>query len=331
MSADSKLKFTDEADYQASRLEFIERHASIAHLLISQSEFKSIFGEEPADAITNPGSQPPLVAAAGASKQDRLSANANFDRWKEHNTAYKEQTILLNNSKVDLISIMPIDVKDSLKEVSGAVAKGLLNKTPGQLLAALDARYATISAGTLNKIRSKLRTSCSADPTDIRRNACDHRDVFHIYDKASMGLSQHEQITIFSKTLPAQNFSLFLRFFAMKYPMLTDRKFETLVKEVLEEAETQASEGTTGNTANQAVANTPTVYANAHAAHGTSTSMPTPTYYYCWTHGLVLSPAHTSATCTHRHAGHDVTATMANYKKKGGKLSVWKKGDKPGP
>jgi hypothetical protein len=43
---------------------------------------------------------------------------------------------------------------------------------------------------------------------------------------------------------------------------------------------------------------------------------------YCWTHGCMKNPAHTSTTCKRKADGHKDNATMAN--KMGGKEGVWK-------
>jgi hypothetical protein len=165
----------------------------------------------------------------------------------------------------------------------------------------------------------------------LRLYAAEHRNVFHLHEKGKMPISQLDQTNIFAKTLPP-SFELYLRFHDMKYPQAGDKNFETLVKETLEEAEKQAAAG--HKAANQVVYSNPSVHAsNANAAHGMSTPKPAPTYSYCWSHGLVTNPTHTSATCNSKikPPHHDATATITNYKTKGGKLSVWKKGDKLGP
>ncbi len=34
--------------------------------------------------------------------------------------------------------------------------------------------------------------------------------------------------------------------------------------------------------------------------------------FYCWTHGMTFSAAHTSATCAHKNEGHKDNATLRN-------------------
>ena len=42
---------------------------------------------------------------------------------------------------------------------------------------------------------------------------------------------------------------------------------------------------------------------------------------YCWSHGYMKNPSHTSSTCRNKHAGHVDAATADN--KMGGKSHVW--------
>jgi hypothetical protein len=53
----------------------------------------------------------------------------------------------------------------------------------------------------------------------------------------------------------------------------------------------------------------------------------TSTMHYCWSHGP--NPTHDSMTCLYKHAHHDNTATFAN--KKGGKTTLWERGQPLGP
>ena len=322
----TSLKFTSVADYHAARIEFVERNATIAHLLLVPAEYQTIFGHAPAAIIVDPG-QPPVAAVTGDSAEDRQLATASFDRWKVMDARHKEQVLQLKTAKVDLLDIMPVDVKESLKRVVGTISLGLLNKSAAQLLADVDALYLVITTETLSRVKSELARSCSADLTSIRTVSSEHRKAHQVFAMAGQPMTDHDQVVLFSETLP-NAFSLFLKFFNMKYPLPADKKFETLVKEALVEAENLST--VANNVAHLAAAipivSSPISHANVVKAAHKST-----TFSYCWSHGLVTNPSHSSPTCTNRHPLHDATSTMANYKTKGGKLSIWKRGDKLGP
>jgi hypothetical protein len=49
----------------------------------------------------------------------------------------------------------------------------------------------------------------------------------------------------------------------------------------------------------------------AHTANNNNTGGNTG-IYYCWTHGMTFSAAHTSATCAHKNEGHKDDATLRN-------------------
>ena len=314
----AKLHFTCMADYNAARLEFIERNLVIAHLLLPAAEYLAIFATNPSVAIPNPGPAPE-AAEAGNTAEERQLATQDFDRWKSLNALYKEQQQQLMGAKVDLIEIMPNDVKESLKEVTGTVSKGLLNKPAPILLKEIDALYNVITTETLKKVKSELPRKCNGDPKSIREVSVKYRTMFQLFATAGQPISQHDQVNMFSETLPP-SFDIFFRFFDIKHPLVADKTFELLVKEALDESEKLAISA--NNVANVATTPAPAV---TRAPHGGSV----PTYNYCWSHGLVKSRKHNSASCIKKHPNHNVTATLND--KKGGKQTTWEECQVLGP
>ena len=225
---------------------------------------------------------------------------------------------------------MPTDLRESLNEVTGTTVTGTLNKTVTTLLQEIDAKYFVITSQTLDKIRSEAPRTCTGDPKSIREAVIKLRIMCQLFESAGQPFSQYDQMQMLIKILPAGRFELFLRFFNMKYPTIAERKFEQLVKELVKESETQATDAT--NVVNAAF----------HAASGSSPgsapgpasttpraprARPVVTYpYYCWSHGNVTSSKHNSVTCKDKHPNHDDTATMANKHLKGGRLTDWVRG-----
>ena len=321
--ASVKRCFTSMSDYHAARNEFLERNLNIMHLIVSAAEYATIMGSEPDAAIGDPGGCPEAIGN-GATAEARQIAVLAFDRWKVLKTMKNEQILQLTAAKNDLLEIMPIEVKESMKVVNGATTVGFLNKSVSSLLEDCDALYKVATKQTLDKVRSELPRKCSGDPKDMKEVSVQYRRAFQLFATANQPIPQYDQFRMFSDTLPS-SFELFLKFFDMKHPDVADVTFELLVKEALEESEKQATTAVN-------VANAVTYSGTAPAT--TTTSAPLKYKSYCWSHGNVISANHTSVTCKDKHRNHDDTATMDNKHLKGGKLTDWvprKPGQQTGP
>ena len=317
---DVRLKFTCMADYQQARLEFIERHYKIAHLLLSPEEYQAIFGEAPDAAIPKPRQMPPAMRSTDSEETRKLVANK-LEIYKIKSKLYDDQETLSIAAKNDLLGIMPLDVRESLKEVDGLYSVGTLNKTAAMLLKELDAKYNVITSQTLDKLQAEAPRTCTGDPKSIREVSVRLRIMFKLFNVAGQPFSQYAQMQMMIKTLPVGKFDMFFRLFNMKYA-IAEKNFELLVTALEEEAETQATDAT--NIANAAFYSGPP--APPAASHVPRAKKVVTYPYYCWSHGNVTSSKHNSVTCKDKHPNHDDTATMANKHLKGGRLTDWVRG-----
>ena len=266
---ESTISFKDAADYSEARQSLLETFPEIIHIMLNETEYQEIFKSIPKRKLINPGEAP---KASDFEKQPNKYRNL-YTQWKDEMTAFDKESETLKKAKLARINSMPEDIKTSIRHET----YGMIQMDITYLLAETDSLFNVTTASMLDMSISMLPTSCECNPISLRNATVKFRNCFLLHAKNDQAYSELDKIRMFTRILDA-NFAPFIREFNRKYPLISDKKFDTLAKEAAAEAEDIVVV-----TANRAIANLATItIANVASASATTNDND---YSYCWSHG----------------------------------------------
>jgi hypothetical protein len=337
----TKINFKNSLEYKKAITQCMGRHREAAKRSISEELYLETFHEVKPAAIANPGPRPPTI---GENAQETKQRIALFQVWKydkeEYTKAMEEDEALKN----DMLSICPPEAIDALADPNG----GTMHLSAEDVLNRFDATYGVITADTLEACRKNLPSSCDGTVQSVQ-------DVINkntnYYDMSMTATGQeppdHEKIYALKALLPAE-FALPIALHDNKHKNVKDRKFKKFAAAMILAAGTLAAAGHTA-AANSAttvttVAAAPTTVTHEFLANAIATAItaasksgiktaskrkkkPASGKFYCWSHGI--NKSHAGQDCMTPHDNHDPTANLKNQR--GGKTTVWERGQDLGP
>ena len=217
----------------------------------------------------------------------------------------------------------------SLDEAATHVVADAAGSTAGatirHIFVSLTAAYGVPTPSELNRQRLLLATPFTGGlslPTHLLR----HTKTHAFLQRAGAAMSEVDKVYYLTISFSAVHaYSSAIEAFERHFPTAAEQTFALLANAVTlappaAHMDTAASSGYVLSLGHSSSATVDTRLATieAHlAALGAKKDKEPKTKYYCWTHGLSISAAHTSATCRNKRAGHQDQATLAN--KLGGK------------
>jgi hypothetical protein len=312
------------------------RHMAASKRAMPSAMHLALFFKVKPDAITDPGPRPSTV---GETDKETKKLLAQFTVWKFD---YDEFTRIMKEDedfKADMLSICPTEATDALADPNG----GTTHLTAAKVLQTFDEKYGKITADTLESCRRNLPQSCSGS-VDAVQTAINK--FTHYFDLSRAATDQeppdHEKISKLEAILPS-TFDLQIALQHSKYPDIKDRTFKQFAAAMLLAAATlDARDHTVNSVATTQAPNAPIPVSQEYVANAITTAIAaaankpgfkankTKNTYYCWSHGINKTHDPSKGTaCLTPHANHDPTATFRN--KKGGKTTVWERGQALGP
>ena len=232
----------------------------------------------------HPGQPPDHPAGATNAQIHSTNTTYAFELAK-----HKEYVTTHNALCTLLLKALPTNCYDILEDDN----YGYANVMPLQILSHVQTTYCKITAKHLEKNRELLKAPWNPDDpittlwTRIRnckKFAAPYISTWHLHGSADHTFTNFiEHFTITNKVRIEELTSLTAGFhsanLAVPMPILPPT--------------------------------TPPAITNLAVPHGTAEGYK---MFYCWTHGLSFSQAHTSLTCAHPADGHDITATLCNIR-----------------
>lgn len=336
----SKLHFTGPIDYKKAITQCYGRHREATKRAIPEDLHIKMFHEEKSPIIVNPGPRPSTV---GADEEETKLRLAQFPPWKFDHELFIKATEEDNMFKDDLTSICPPEALDALADPNG----GIMHLSAADVLKNFNAIYGVITADTLEECRKALPTSCDGTVLSVQNVV---NKFTHYHDTSLTATGQeppdHEKISALKALLPTSEYALPIALFDNKYKNVKNRKFKKFAAAMLLAAGTLAATGHRANsaTAIATVDAAPTTITREFLANAIATAITAANKsrfkatsnksntskkntFYCWSHGI--NKSHAGPDCMTPHDNHQPTATLKNQK--GGKTTVWERGQDVGP
>jgi hypothetical protein len=288
----------------------------LSGFLLTPQEYRTLCAL-PDDAVhiplIHPGPRPGPAPPGAPAAIVRASREA-LTTWTGDNAAFISQETALFTFKTAFFDSLDTTSRLLVSDPHG----GIVQRTPLQMLTALDASYGQVTTQDLTLNMQRLLTPFV--PTDSFRAFITTHVRCHTF-AATYGsaIPESEKIRHLTSSLtPCGLFQGPLQLYERDHPILTTQNFRDLSAELQRFADTIPSNATTKGAGFVHSATTQidleTMISSAVGKALAAMAPPIPpshrVHKYCWTHGTKSS--HTSQDCRHPAEGHNRNATESN-------------------